>query len=127
MKDKIGVVAINEFIGWKPKMYLFLVDHNSGHKKAKVLNKDVVVTIRHNEYKVILLNKKCLRHLLNRIQSKVIEQELIKPTKPHRLVLMTKYISKTIDMMINSRLSELVIKKVYLFRKYFCQAIKVLF
>ena len=59
---------INEFIGWKPKMYLFLVDHNSGHKKAKGLNKDVVVTICHNEYKVILL--KCLRHLLNRIQSK---------------------------------------------------------
>ena len=70
MKDKIGVVAINEFIGWKSKMYLFLADHNSGHKKAKGLNTDVVVTIRHNEYKVILLNKKCLTHLLNRIQSK---------------------------------------------------------
>ena len=70
MKDEVGVVAINEFIGWKPKMYLFLVHHNSEHKKAKGLNKDVVVTIRHNKYKVILLNKKCLRHLLNRIQSK---------------------------------------------------------
>ena len=28
MKDEIGGVAIAEFVGLKPKMYLFLVDHN---------------------------------------------------------------------------------------------------
>ena len=30
----------------------------------------VVATISHNEYKDVLLNKKCLRHSMNRIQSK---------------------------------------------------------
>ena len=34
------------------------------------MNRHVVVTISHNEYKDILLNKNCLRHSINRIQSK---------------------------------------------------------
>ena len=34
------------------------------------MNKDVVETIIQSEYKNFLLNKKCLRHLMNRIQSK---------------------------------------------------------
>ena len=63
-------VANEEFVGLKPKMYLYLVDDNSEHKKAKGVNKDVVATISHNEYKDILLNKKCLRYSMNRIQSK---------------------------------------------------------
>ena len=50
-------------------MNSFLVD-NSEHKKAKGLNKNVVVAISHNEYKDLLLNNKCIRHLMNRIQSK---------------------------------------------------------
>ena len=33
MKDETGGVTIEEFVGFKPKMYLFLVD-NSEHKKA---------------------------------------------------------------------------------------------
>ena len=33
MKDETGGVAIEEFVGLKPKMYSFLVD-NSEHKKA---------------------------------------------------------------------------------------------
>ena len=51
-------------------MYSFLVDDNSKLKKAKGLNKNVVATINHNEYKCGLLNNKCLRHSVNRIQSK---------------------------------------------------------
>ena len=47
MKDKSGGVAIEEFVGLKPKMYSFLVD-NSGHKKANGVNKSVVATISHN-------------------------------------------------------------------------------
>ena len=35
MKDETGNVAIEEFVGLKPNMYLFLVDNNSEHKKAK--------------------------------------------------------------------------------------------
>ena len=70
MKDETGGVAIKEFVGLKPKMYSFLVDNNN-HKKVKGVNENVVQTIPHNEYKGILLNKKCLRHSMKRIQSKV--------------------------------------------------------
>ena len=34
------------------------------------MNRNVVATISRNGYKDVLLNKKCLRHSLNRIQSK---------------------------------------------------------
>ena len=39
-------------------------------KKAKGINKNVTATISHNEYKDVLLNRKCLRHSMNMIQSK---------------------------------------------------------
>ena len=51
-------------------MYSFLVDDNSEHKKAKGVNRNVVATISHKEYKYMLLNNKCLRHSINRIQNK---------------------------------------------------------
>ena len=51
-------------------MNSYLVDDNSEHKKVKGVNRNVVATISHNEYKDVLLNKKCLRHSMNRIQSK---------------------------------------------------------
>ena len=50
-------------------MYSFLVDNNE-HKKAKGANKNVATRVSHNEYKDILLNKKCIRHSMNKIQSK---------------------------------------------------------
>ena len=49
MKDKTKGVAIEEFVGLKVKMYLFLVEKNSEHKKAKGVNRNVAATIRHNE------------------------------------------------------------------------------
>ena len=70
MKNETGGVTIEEFVGLKAKMYSFLVDENSQHKKVKGENRNVVATIRHNEYKDVLLNSKCLRHSLNRIESK---------------------------------------------------------
>ena len=70
MKDETDGLANEEFVGLKPKMYSYLVDDNSDHKKAKSVNKNVVATISHNEYKDVLLNKKCFRHLINRTQSK---------------------------------------------------------
>ena len=70
IKDETGGVAIKEFIGLKPKIYSFLVDDRSEHRKVKGINKNVVETINHNEYKDVLLNKKCLRHSINRSQSK---------------------------------------------------------
>ena len=51
-------------------MYSFLVDDNSEHKKAKGMSRNVVATISHNKYKDVLLNNKCIRHSMNRNQSK---------------------------------------------------------
>ena len=58
MKDETGGIAIEEFVGLKPKLYSFLVDNN------------VVVTISNNEYKDVFLKNKCIIHSMNRIQSK---------------------------------------------------------
>ena len=67
MTDETASVAIEEFFRLKPKVYSYLVDDNSEHKKAKDVNKNVVATISHIEYKDALLNKK---FSMNRIQSK---------------------------------------------------------
>ena len=67
IKDETASVAIEESVGLKPKMYSFLVDGHSEHKKAKGVNINIVATISHNEYKDVLLNKKYLRHSMNRI------------------------------------------------------------
>ena len=56
MKDETAGVAIEEFVGLKPEMYWYLVDDNSEHKRAKAVNRNVVATISHNEYKDVLLN-----------------------------------------------------------------------
>ena len=69
MKDETEGVAIEEFVGLKPKIYSFLVD-NSEHKKVKGVNRNVVAAISHNEYIYVLLNNKCIRRTMNRIQSK---------------------------------------------------------
>ena len=37
---------------------------------GKGVNRNVVATISHNEYKDVLLNKKCLRYSVNNIQGK---------------------------------------------------------
>ena len=58
MKDETRCVAIEEFVGLKPKMYSFLVDNNE-HKKAKGVNKNAVATICHNEHKNVLLEPRC--------------------------------------------------------------------
>ena len=70
MRDETAGVTIEEFFGLKPKMYPYLIDDNSEHKKAKGVNSNVVATISYNEYKDLLSNKKYLRHSMNMIQSK---------------------------------------------------------
>ena len=70
MKDQTTSVAIADFVGLNPNMYLYLVDNSSEDRKAKSVNKNVVAARIHNDYKNVLLNKKCLRHSMNRIQSK---------------------------------------------------------
>ena len=73
MKDETGGVAIEEFVELKPRMYSFLVDI----KKQKAWIKS------YNQYKDVLLNKKCIRHSMRKF---------------YCLVLITKYIFKTMDM-----------------------------
>ena len=51
MEDETAGVAIEEFIGVKSKMYSYLVDENSEHKKANSLHKNTVAVISHYEYK----------------------------------------------------------------------------
>ena len=75
--NKMGGVAIEEFVGVNPKIYLTLVINSGEYKKAKVGNKNVVPKISQNVYKEVLLNKKCLRHLINRIQRKNLKIEMM--------------------------------------------------
>ena len=49
-------------------MYSYLADDNGEHKKTKGAYRNVVATVSHNEYKDVLLNKKCLTHSMSRIQ-----------------------------------------------------------
>ena len=51
-------------------MYSFLIDSNSENKKTKSASRNVVEEITYDEYKDVLLNNKCLRKSMNRIQSK---------------------------------------------------------
>ena len=59
MKHETVGVPIKEFVVLKPNMYSFLVDDSSEHEKTKGVNKNLVVTIGHNEHKYVLLNQKC--------------------------------------------------------------------
>ena len=49
MKDEAAGVVIEEIVGLKPKMYSYLVDDNSEHKKTKGVNIIFVSKIIHNE------------------------------------------------------------------------------
>ena len=72
MKDQTEGPTIEEFFRLKPKMYMFLVYEIVivNIKKQKVWMEIFFATISHCKYKDVLLNKKCLRHSMNRIQSK---------------------------------------------------------
>ena len=51
-------------------MFSILVSNSSEYKKRKTANKNLAAKVSNNEYKDVLLNKKCLRHLMNKIQMK---------------------------------------------------------
>ena len=46
MKDETAGAAIEEFVGLKPKVYSFLVDDNSEHKKAKGVHQKMFYSIK---------------------------------------------------------------------------------
>ena len=93
MKDETGDVAI---ICWIESKNVFILGE---HKKAKGVIKNVVGIICHRECKDVLMNKKSLRHFINRIKVKIIEEEPMKSTKflCHRLMI--KSISYTMAVM----------------------------
>ena len=68
MKDETEGVETEEFVELKSKIYSFLINDNSEHKKSKGVNRNAVATINHNKYKDVLLNNICLRHSMNRIK-----------------------------------------------------------
>ena len=85
-------------VGSKPEMYSFLVDNNE-HKKTKGANKYVVATIGHNAYNEVLLKIKCIRHSMNRIQSKNHKIGIYEINKIWFSGFDDKYICKSMDMM----------------------------
>ena len=50
IKGETDDVAIEQFDRLKLKLYSFLVDDNSKHKKAKCVNRKVVAAISHSKY-----------------------------------------------------------------------------
>ena len=70
MIDETAGVVIEELVRLKTKIYSYLEDDHSEHKKTKGINKNIVATISHNKNEDYLLNKKCLRHPMDRIQNK---------------------------------------------------------
>ena len=70
MKCETRGVGIQEFVGLNSKIYSVLVNDNWEYEKEKAMNRNVVVRKSHNEFKYELFNNKCLRHSVNRTQSK---------------------------------------------------------
>ena len=88
------------------------------------MNRNAVVTIIHNEFKDVLLNKKYLRHSMNRIQRK---NHKIGTYEINEISWSCFYDKIYIQNMckISSLLLELIIKSSYLnnyLKKIFCQA-----
>ena len=66
MKDEMGDVVIEEFAGFKPKVYLILVGDSSKYKKARDVNENVAAKIGQDVF-----NKKCLRRSMNSKQKSI--------------------------------------------------------
>ena len=94
---KLKDETADELLGSKRKIYSYLVDDNSEHKKAKGLNKNIVVAISH--IKDVLLIKNDWDILWIGFNVKIIKLEFMKSTRFVFLALRIKYISKTMDMM----------------------------
>ena len=66
MKVVIKGNTINKFVGLKSKMYSMLSDDGKESNTAKVVN----IATKFNEFRNILFNKKIIKHIMKRIQSK---------------------------------------------------------
>ena len=66
MKDEYGGVIIDQFIGFKSKMYSIKKVNGSESSTTKGVN----IATEFNEFKDVLFNKKIIRHKMKRIQAK---------------------------------------------------------
>ena len=64
IKDEFVGVIITEFVGLKSEMYSIKNDDKE-HKTAK----GVSIATQFNKFKIVLFNKKIIRHKMKRIQS----------------------------------------------------------
>ena len=67
-EDKASGIPINEFIGLRSKMYLYIKDNNECGKTAKGIKNNVIKKdMKHNNYKDILFNSKQVYHKMKAI------------------------------------------------------------
>ena len=66
MKDELGGVIVDEFVGLKSKMYSIKKIDGKESNTAKGVN----IATEFNEFKDVLFNKKIIRHKMKRIQAK---------------------------------------------------------
>ena len=99
MKNETDSVAIEKLVRLTSTMYMNIYG-NSEHKKEESVNRNVVATIIHKEYRDVLLNNKCVRHPINRIQSKDLRTGIYEINKISLSFFDDRiYISKKVDMM----------------------------
>ena len=61
MKDEVGGVIVDEFVGLESKMYAIKKNNTA---------KEVNIATELNKFKALLFNKKIIRHKMKRIQAK---------------------------------------------------------
>ena len=71
MKDESEGKIDDEFVGLKSKMYSMKDVDGKENKIGKGVNSVAVNNIKHEEYIDVLFNKKVVRHVMKRIQSKL--------------------------------------------------------
>ena len=68
-KDEACGIPITEFVGLRSKMYSYIKDNNKGGKTAKGIKKNIINnTIKHTDYKNVLLENKQIHHTMKTIQ-----------------------------------------------------------
>ena len=89
MKNQTRGVGIEEFVGLKPKMYLFL------HKIVSIKKKKAWIEMLLQQYFSYIYDTQWIE-----FKVKTMESESLKLPNIECLLLMTKYIFKTMDMMV---------------------------
>ena len=69
-KDEACGIPVTEFVGLKSTMYSYVKDNEEGGKTAKGIKKNVIKNnIKHEDYKITLLNEEQMHHKMKTIRS----------------------------------------------------------